>query len=41
MVVNLVISLPKDRIYTVYVWYWPTLEMYDSQVTHMTYESRT
>ena len=25
MAIYLVISLPKDRIYTVYIWFWPTL----------------
>jgi len=27
MTVYLVISLPKNRIYTVYIWFWPTLNI--------------
>jgi len=30
MTVCMVISLPKYRIHTVYIWFWPTLQMWSA-----------
>jgi len=38
MTVYLVIFLPNYRIYTVYIWFWPTLVMYLNLAAYLVLE---